>query len=123
TYFSSNGAGVKDIDAIANWGCKTQSNPLAKDNLLNAYGAFVQVPALAPHNAGDLVLYLGSERESNNGSPFAGFWLFQHLVKCQPLTGTFSGSHTDGDLLVVSNYTNGGGTQDVELFKCSGGGL
>ena len=117
SYFSSNGAGVKDIDAIANWGCKTQSNPLAKDDLLNAYVAFTQIPAGAPDNAGHFVLYLGSERDSNNGTSFAGFWLFKNPVSCNQATGTFSGTHTDGDLLVVSDYTNGGSNQDVSLYQ------
>src|SRR6266851_3256570 len=121
TYFSSNGAGVKDIDAISNWGCTTIHNPTAKDNLLNAYAALVQVPS-GP-TAGHFVLYVGSERESNNGTSFAGFWLFKNSVTCNPLTGTFSGSHTDGDILVVSNYTNGGGNQEVELFQEQSGVL
>ncbi len=121
TYFSSNGAGVKDIDAISNWGCTTIHNPTAKDNLLNAYAALVQVQSGA--TAGHFVLYVGSERESNNGTSFAGFWLFKNSVTCNPLTGTFSGSHTDGDILVVSNYTNGGGNQEVELFQEQSGVL
>jgi hypothetical protein len=117
SYFTQNGAGVKDTDAIANWGCKTQNNPTAKDNLLNAYVAFVQIPSNAPDNAGDVVLYLASERQSNNGNSFAGFWLFKSAVSCNPTTGAFTGVHSDGDLLVVSNYTNGGTSQNVTLYK------
>ncbi len=118
TYFSSNGGGVKDVNPISNWGCTTIHNPTAKDNLLNSYAALVQVPS-GP-TAGHLVLYVGSERESNNGTSFAGFWLFKNPVTCNPQTGTFSGSHTDGDILIVSNYTNGGGNQEVQLFQQQG---
>ena len=121
TYFSSNGGGVKDVNPISNWGCTTIHNPTAKDNLLNSYAALVQVPSGA--TAGHLVLYVGSERESNNGTSFAGFWLFMNPVTCNPQTGTFSGSHTDGDILIVSNYTNGGGNQEVQLFQQQGGAL
>src|SRR5450759_1201516 len=123
TYFSSNGGGVKDVNPISNWGCVTINNPTPKDNLQNAYAAFVQVPAGAPDNAGDFVLYLGSERASNNGDSFAGFWLFKNPVACNPATGTFTGSHTNGDILVVSNYTNGGGSQDVNVYEWQNGTL
>ncbi len=121
SYFSSNGAGVKDIDTLNNWGCTTINNPLDKDNLLNAYAALVQVPA-GHENAGDTVLFLGSERGSNNGTSFAGFWLFQDKhVGCNSAAGSFNGAHTVGDILVVSDYTNGGGTQDVSVYRWVGG--
>jgi uncharacterized repeat protein (TIGR01451 family) len=120
SYFTSN----KDIQPIASgqqhWGCDPINNPLAKDNLLNAYAALVQVPANAADNAGHTVLYLGSERESNNGTSFAGFWLLKdNDVGCTG-TNSFSGQHTDGDILVVSDYTNGGGQQDVSVYRWTG---
>jgi uncharacterized repeat protein (TIGR01451 family) len=120
TYFTSN----KDIQPIASgqqhWGCDPINNPLDKDDLQNAYAALVQVPANAPDNAGHQVLYLGSERGSNNGTSFAGFWLLKDKnVGCSG-TNDFSGQHTDGDLLIVSDYTNGGGTQDVSVYKWVG---
>jgi uncharacterized repeat protein (TIGR01451 family) len=116
TYFTSN----KDIEPIANWGCTTINNPTAKDDLQNAYAALVQIPNGAPDNAGDQVLYLASERASNNGDSFAGFWLLKdNSVGCSG-SGSFTGHHTDGDLLILSNYTNGGGTQDVQVYKWVG---
>jgi uncharacterized repeat protein (TIGR01451 family) len=120
SYFTSN----KDIEPIASgqqhWGCDPINNPLAKDNLLNAYAALVQVPANAPENAGDQVLYLASERESNNGTSFAGFWLLKDKnVGCSG-SNAFSGHHTDGDILIISDYTNGGGTQDVSVYRWTG---
>jgi uncharacterized repeat protein (TIGR01451 family) len=120
SYFTSN----KDIQPIASgvqhWGCDPINNPLDKDNLLNAYAAAVQVPANAPNNAGDQVLYLASERGSNNGTSFAGFWLLKDKnVGCSGSSG-FSGQHTDGDLLIISDYTNGGGTQDVSVYRWTG---
>jgi hypothetical protein len=120
SYFQSN----KDIQPIKSgaqhWACDPINNPLNKDDLLNAYAALVQVPANAPDNAGDQVLYLGSERDSNNGTSFAGFWLLKDKsVGCSG-TNNFSGQHTDGDILIVSDYTNGGGTQDVSVYKWVG---
>jgi len=120
SYFTSN----KDIQPIKSgqqhWGCDPINNPLDKDDLQNAYAALVQVPANAPDNAGHQVLYLASERGSNNGTSFAGFWLLKDKnVGCSG-TNNFSGQHTDGDLLIVSDYTNGGGTQDVSVYKWVG---
>ena len=120
SYFTSN----KDIQPIASgvqhWGCDPINNPLDKDNLLNAYAALVQVPANAPDNAGHQVLYLASERGSNNGTSFAGFWLLKDKnVGCSG-SNDFSGQHTDGDLLIISDYTNGGGTQDVSVYRWTG---
>jgi uncharacterized repeat protein (TIGR01451 family) len=116
TYFTSN----KDIEPIGDWGCTTINNPTPKDDLQNAYAALIQVPGDAPDNAGDQVLYVGSERKSNNGDSFAGFWLLKDSsVGCSG-SGSFSGQHTDGDLLILSNYTNGGGTQDVQVYRWTG---
>jgi hypothetical protein len=121
TYFSSNGAGVKDIDLISQWGCTTLNNPLNKDDILNAYGAaFIlpqgwHVPAGDPVQPGDVIVTLAQERDSNNGDSFAGFWLMKGQHTCT--NGTFNGQHDAGDLLVVSNYTNGGGTATVELWQ------
>ena len=116
TYFTSN----KDIQPIGSWGCTTINNPTPKDDLQNAYAALIQIPAGAPDNAGHKVLYLGSERGSNNGDSFAGFWLLKdNSVGCSG-SGSFSGHHTDGDILVLSNYTNGGGTQNVTVFRWTG---
>ena len=107
TYFTSNGAGVKDINPIANWGCAPVNTPTAKDDIQDAYGAVFRIPNNAPENAGHYVAYLGVERLSNNGDSFAGFWLFKDpAVSCSG-TNAFSGHHTNGDLLVLTNFTNG----------------
>jgi uncharacterized repeat protein (TIGR01451 family)/LPXTG-motif cell wall-anchored protein len=117
SYFQSN----KDIEPISAWGCGPINNPTNKDDLQNSYAALIQVPNNAPDNAGHKVLYLGSERDSNNGTSFAGFWLLKNNgVGCNP-PGSFTGGHTNGDILVVSDYTNGGGTQDVSVYKWVGG--
>ena len=36
-------------------------------------------------------------------------------------TGSFSGSHVDGDILVQSEFTNGGGVSGVHIYKWQGG--
>lgn len=120
SYFTQNGAGVKDTNPIANWGCKTQNTPTAKDDIQNAFGAVFQIASTAPENAGDVVVYLGVERLSNVGDSFAGFWLFKNpQVSCSG-SGAFNGSHTDGDVLILTNFTNGGGTASVDVYRWQG---
>ena len=119
SYFSPT---VQDTQAISNWGCASVNNPTDNVNLSNAYAALVRVPANAPENAGHTVGLLGSERGSNNGTSYAGFWLLQDgNVGCNSMTGSFSGSHVVGDLLVVADYTNGGGASDVSVYEWVGG--
>ncbi len=114
SYFSSNGAGVKDIDQLNQWGCTTLNNPLNKDDILNAYGT-VFVAQGNSSKAGHELVYLAQERDSNNGDSFAGFWLMHNQHACQ--NGTFTNPvHDPGDLLIVSNYTNGGGTSTIQLY-------
>ena len=120
SYFTQNGAGVKDTDAIANWGCKTQNTPTSKDDIQNAFGAVFRIPNGAPENGGHIVAYFGVERLSNTGDSFAGFWLFKNpQVSCSG-TGGFTGSHTDGDILILTNFTNGGSTAAVDVFQWVG---
>jgi hypothetical protein len=126
SYFNSDKDlyGISSSDgfsASATWGCVTVHNPTPKDDILNTYAAMITEPAKAPDGtttnpyAGDKVLYTGQERGSNNGSSYAGFWLLQKGLSCSG--GSFTGGHGDGDLLVVSNYTNGGASDpNVSLF-------
>jgi hypothetical protein len=116
TYFSSNGAGVKDVNDISAWGCGSLNNPLNKDDILNAYGAaFLAQGNAANGKAGHELLYLAQERDSNNGDSFAGFWIMHNQHACS--NGTFTNpTHDPGDLLVVSNYTNGGSTSTIQLY-------
>ena len=115
--------GSHDTGNISSWGCDTQPFT-AKDNILNTYAAAYLVP-----KSGDgthRVVYMAQERESNNGDSFAGFWLLHSSASCTPpKTGSnaFSGAHTNGDLLVVSNYTNGGGTNAVTIYAWENGAL
>jgi hypothetical protein len=116
TYFSGVGAGIKDINDIPTWGCVTLNNPLNKDDILNAYGA-VFIPTSGAKQ-GHVLVYLAQERDSNNGDSFAGFWLMHNQHACDSsAAGTFNGKHDPGDLLVVSNYTNGGTTATVQLWS------
>ena len=117
TYFAG---GTKITDPIHKMAC---GGPAAnsKTSMDYVYVALAQIPAGAPDNAGDQVLYLGIEKQAagNGGDNAFGFWLFQNNVACSG-SGPFSGSHTDGDLFIDGTFTNGGGTSNVEVFRWNG---
>lgn len=113
---------TKDINSISGggWACSPQNTPTAKDDIQNTYAAVFQTPKSAPENGGDIVAYLGVERGANNGDSFAGFWLFKDpTVGCSG-SNNFSGHHTDGDILILTNFTNGGGTSSVTVYRWTG---
>src|SRR5206468_145407 len=114
SYFATSN---KDIDNVSTWQCGVQNNPLNKDDILNAYAALFKNTA-----NGHVILYAGVERDSNNGNSFAGFWIFKGNVGCNS-PGNFSGAHTDGDVLILSNFTGGGGTPLVQVYEWMNGGL
>jgi hypothetical protein len=112
--------GSKDTLAITptNWQCKRDQNLLDKDDIMNAYAAAYE-PA-----GGDEVLYFALERNGNNGASNVGFWFLQDgNVNCESPGGNtpFTGSHTTGDLLVVSEFTNGGTVSTINVYEWVGG--
>ena len=114
TYF---GLG-KDIDLISGWTCVSQPNPLDKADILHAYAA-LSVPTSGPH-AGHRVLNIGLERYSNNGTASLGFWLLKDGTVGCSAPGTFTGAHQDGDILIASEFTNGGSVSTISAFRWEG---
>lgn len=70
-------------------------------------------------------LYFFGDRAAVNGDAQIGFWFFHDKVAP---TGTgassspFSGVHKVGDLLLLSNFTNGGGSAKLNIYKWVGTG-
>ena len=99
------------------WECKRDQNLLDKDDIMNAYAASYE-PTL-----GDEVLYFALERNGNNGAANVGFWFLQDAtVDCAapddgPTNIPFTGSHVDGDLLVVSEFTQGGTVSTIVVYR------
>ncbi len=85
-----------------------------KDDITNAYAASY---AVGP----DTIVYFGLDLFANNGNAFAGFWFFQEEIGLNA-DGTFSGHHTDGDRLVLSDFTNGGNVSTIRVFEWKAGG-
>jgi hypothetical protein len=102
------GGGSKDGLDIPNWAGKEGSVP-DKDNIVTAFAA--------RYTSGtDQILYFGGDRFANNGDAQIGFWFFQDNVQFNPSTGTFSGSHQVGDILILSNFTQGGGLTNIQAL-------
>jgi len=112
--------GSKDTLPITptNWQCKRDQNLLDKNDIMNAYAA-----SYAPAG-GDEILYFALERNGNSGSANVGFWFLQDgNVNCESPGGNtpFAGSHTTGDLLVVSEFTQGGTVSTINVYEWVGG--
>jgi hypothetical protein len=101
------GGGSKDDLDIPGWQHTAGSSP-DKDELLNGYAA----------RYGNN-MYFGADRYAGNGSAQMGIWFFQNDVG--PVAGgTFSGVHKDGDVLILSDFTNGGAATTIRVFRWNG---
>ena len=107
------GGGSKDDLPISGWRHTNGAVP-DKDEITNAY-------ATAYNKDGDLVVYFGADRYATNGNAALGFWFLQQDVA--PVAGgTFTGEHKDGDILVLSEFTNGGSQPTIQVYEWLSGG-
>ena len=123
------GGGSKDPEDTTAWAWKDGAGGLPdKDNLLHAYAARYEPPksattcpaAAAATNC--TLLYFGADRFANDGDAQMGFWFLQKKltldgVKSGGGTSFAGGPHTPGDLLVISDFSNGGTTSTINVFK------
>jgi len=117
------GGGSKDDNDIPSWrwvsGSSTRPD---KDNITTAYAKAYSVDhdgnAETPNH---LVIYFGADRFANDGDAQLGFWFFKNSVGINP-NGTFSGTHSDDDLLVQVNYIQGGKTAQLVVYKWQSNG-
>jgi hypothetical protein len=110
---STYATGSKDTLPISGWQCNLDNNVNSKIDVMNAY-------TVAYEDAtGDELLYFALERNTNTGTANVGFWFLQDAVGCESTGGavTFSGEHKDGDVLVVSEFTNGGVVSTIQVYR------
>lgn len=88
--------GSKDTLPLDQLGWKNGTVP-DKSEILNAYAAAYDA------GGGELHIYFGADRFANVGDTFLGFWFFQDIIDDEA-NGTFSGSRTPGDVLVLLNF-------------------
>jgi uncharacterized repeat protein (TIGR01451 family) len=102
--------------------------PLDKDDITNAYAAaYVNTTDDGDNNVGDLIVYFGLDRYANNGSAQVGFWFLQDptfgLTTIKDGGGhQFSGHHVVGDVLVQSNFSQGGVIDSISVYEWVGSG-
>ncbi|MHC3993950.1 hypothetical protein ACXWTF_03930 [Thiomicrolovo sp. ZZH C-3] len=102
------GGGSKDVRNVNQWRWTDGSVP-DKDEILHS--------AAAAYNAnGELIVYLMGDRYSTDGSAQMGVWFFQDRVAPQP-DGTFSGTHKNGDVLMLAEFVQGGAQAHVKLYE------
>src|SRR5688572_400410 len=111
TYFT--GGGSKDENDIPAWEITDNSVP-DKDELLDAYAA------VYVDENGDTWVYFGADRFDNEGDAQIGFWFFQDTIGIA--NGDFTGEHVDGDVLILSEYTNGGVVSLICAYEWDGSG-
>ena len=66
------------------------------------------------------LLYFGLDRFDNSGDAQQGFWFLQDQIGLTTVKSgggfKFSGVHTPGDLLVISEFSNGGDKSTIRVF-------
>jgi hypothetical protein len=102
----------RDISGANSWS-HTDGTPPDKNDIEHAFaGAYFNGP--------ELLIYFGADRFANNGDSAVGFWFFQDNVGANA-DGSFSGKHIPGDILITSDFRNGGGVSVINVFKWVGG--
>ena len=102
--------------------------PLDKDDITNAYAAaYINALDSGDNNIGDLIVYFGLDRFANNGSAQVGFWFLQDPTFGLTTTSSgggylFSGHHQPHDILVQSNFSQGGVISNISVFEWVGSG-
>jgi hypothetical protein len=113
--------GSKDtLNISTGWACTKANNTADKGDIQNAYAVAYTDPGST-----DQILYFGMERNSNNGDANVAFWFLQDEANCTSPTGpgsaNWTGNHQDGDILVVSAFTNGGVVSNIDAYRWNGG--
>jgi hypothetical protein len=122
------GGGSKDDLDITSWLWKP-GEPLDKDDITNAYAAsYINTVDTGENDVGDLIVYFGLDRFSTAGSAQVGFWFLQDPdfgLSDRAAGGgfEFNGQHQDNDVLVQSNFTNGGVISNLTVYKWMAGAL
>jgi hypothetical protein len=120
------GGGSKDpLDPQDSWLWKPSDTIPDKDTILHAFAARYSLspntstcPSTDPTCE---VIYFGSDRFDNGGDAQLGFWFFKNPITRNDVGATsgshgFTGHHTNGDLLIISDFSNGGTTSTISAY-------
>jgi hypothetical protein len=114
-----------DEEDVSDWNYETVTNEETppKDNIKHAFGALYH-----EQGTGDQILYFGLDRDTNNGTAQVGFWFLKEKATLGAggkfVNGNGSAAHhTNGDILVQSNFTNGGSLTRLSVYTWQNGTL
>jgi hypothetical protein len=118
------GGGSKDPQDISNWAWKDAGGLPDKDNLQHSFAARYSETPSATCPAGTAatcdLLFFGSDRFDNSGDAQQGFWFFQNPVTLGNVSSgggfNFNGVHKNGDVLIISDFSNGGTTSTISVY-------
>lgn len=119
-YFA--GGGSKDIYDLTEWRHDPGDVAPDKDEIVNAWAvAYRSSRDTGKNNVGDLIFYFGADRFAASGDAQIGFWFFRNSIG-RNTDGTFAGAHRVGDVLILSDFTQGGKISSVRLYTWVGSG-
>jgi uncharacterized repeat protein (TIGR01451 family)/fimbrial isopeptide formation D2 family protein len=107
TYFAQGGS--KDHHDIDEWHYSATDVAPDKDELIDVFAA-------AYDTADGTTVYFGADKFDDSGDAQIGFWFFQGAVSLGA-NGLFDGVHTVGDVLVLSDFTNGGSVDLICVYE------
>jgi hypothetical protein len=125
------GTSSKDTQDIPQWSW-TGSKSQAKDDISHAFAAGYTL------SNGHTAVYAGMDRFDGSGDATAGFWFVQdsNFDLCTgagqgsrgpnagcTASGKFTGKHTVGDLLLVSDFSTGGAVATINVYVWNGNGV
>jgi len=110
--------GTHHVNDLNLWDCKIAGISPVKNDITHAFAGTYT-------HSGDTFLYFGLDRiDAGTGDAAVGFWFYKGTHTCTPVSlggaGVFTGLHQVGDLLVVSEFTNGGGVSTIKVYKWVG---
>ena len=105
------GGGSKDDLNTSSWSWNTSTVTPDKDDIEHAFAASYE-------HDGDTFVYFGLDKFAVNGDSNVGFWFFRNGINTT--AGGFTPVHTVGDLLVVSQFTNGGSVSVIDVYEWVG---
>ncbi|MDC7696299.1 hypothetical protein [Vogesella indigofera] len=114
-FFKGGSKDERDISSAGvtqNYWLNTPTTPPDKDDIEHAFAVNTVVN-------GEQVIYFGADRLSNSGDAAIGFWFFKSKIS-EKADGTFSGVHSVGDVLVTSDFRQGGSASVINVFKWNG---
>jgi uncharacterized repeat protein (TIGR01451 family) len=107
SYFK--GGGSKDHHDISDWAWSGTDVAPDKDELLDVFASVYEAQA-------GTIVYFGADKFDDSGDAQIGYWFFQNNVSTKA-DGTFNGVHKNGDVLILSDFTNGGAVSRICVYE------